>query len=75
MNPTNPFRPDGNPLGELRDIIGIAAGDLPDIPAPIHWPALPAEEAAEAWRDLRCWVEALQERFGLDHHVLPGCWW
>lgn len=75
MKPTNPFHPDGNPLEELRDIIGIAAGDLPDIPAPTHWPALPADDTADAWRDLRRWVEALQERFGLDHHVLPGCWW
>lgn len=46
-----------------------------DIPAPTHWADIPAEAAPQAWAELRAWAEQLRERFCLDHHVLPACWW
>jgi len=49
--------------------------DETDIPAPTRWAAIPAEDAPQAWADLRAWVETLRDRFDLDHHVLPACWW
>jgi len=67
-----------DPLDELRQVLGdpYDDGDFADIPAPTHWPAIPATDAAEQWEELRSWVEALQARFGhLDHHVIPRCWW
>jgi hypothetical protein len=55
---------------------GEAVGyDEADIPAPTHWADIPAGTAPQAWAELRAWVETLQYRFGLDHHVLPACWW
>ena len=67
-----------NPLDELRQIIGdpYDGDDFADVPAPTHWPAVPAADAAAEWDELRNWVEALQARFAhLDHHVIPRCWW
>jgi hypothetical protein len=50
--------------------------DLEEIPAARHWPEVPAVDAAAEWKELRVWVEQLQERFShLDHHVIPRCWW
>ncbi|MDA8317776.1 MAG: hypothetical protein M0010_21810 [Actinomycetota bacterium] len=41
---------------------------------PTHWPSVPAIEAAVEWQELREWVNGLEERFHLDRHVLPLCW-
>lgn len=50
--------------------------DFDDIDGPLCWPKVPAAEAAEAWEELRRWVEQLLERFShLDHHAIPMCWW
>jgi hypothetical protein len=50
--------------------------DLDEIPTATHWPAIPADDAAAEWADLRDWVEGLQQRFDhLDHHFIPACWW
>lgn len=42
---------------------------------PVFWPGLCAEEAAQEWANLARWVTRLVERFSLDHHVVPRCWW
>lgn len=66
------------PFDELAQVLGGAydAGELADVSAPTHWPAIPAADAADEWADLAAWVEALQGRFAhLDHHVIPRCWW
>ena len=62
---------------DLRRALGDAYYDeLGDLPAPTHWPSVPAADAAAQWGELRSWVEALQGRFAhLDHHVIPPCWW
>ncbi|MHB1740503.1 MAG: hypothetical protein ACYCXA_13715 [Actinomycetes bacterium] len=63
---------------ELRQVLGDAYddGELADVPAPTHWPAIPAGDAATEWEALAAWVETLCARFAhLDHHVIPRCWW
>ena len=50
---------------------GLGAG----LAAPLHWPELPAERWAEEIGSLRAWVRRLVERFDLDAHVVPACWW
>lgn len=48
----------------------------PDPPCPTCWAALEPEEMAEAWADLRVWVEDLVRRYpSFDHHVVPPCWY
>jgi len=42
---------------------------------PTHWPSLLPDEARQAWVDLRDWVEALVDRFGLETRVVPPCWY
>jgi len=66
------------PFDELAQVLGTAydAGELADLAAPTHWPAVPAADIAAEWDDLAAWVEALCARFAhLDHHVIPRCWW
>ena len=43
--------------------------------SPTHWPSLLPDEARQAWVDLRGWVEALVDRFGLETRVVPPCWY
>lgn len=68
-----------DPLAALRHAVGDYELDedaLDEIPTPTHWPRIPAVDVVERWRELRAWVEQLQERFShLDHHVIPRCWW
>jgi hypothetical protein len=46
-----------------------------EIPGPLHWPNLTANEAAREWPALQSWVDQLMARFShLDHHVIPRCW-
>ena len=72
----------------FRDRAAERAGDLDaeagdnepptvdDILGPLYWPGVAAAGTAEAWSDLRKWVDQLLERFPhIDHHVIPMCWW
>lgn len=52
-------------LGELADAFG----------APLFWPDLPPERAAQEWQALAGWVARLVARFDWDTHVVPACWW
>ena len=45
-----------------------------DLHGPTHWPSLLPDEAGQAWVDLRSWVEALVDRFGLEPRIIPPCW-
>jgi hypothetical protein len=61
---------------EMLGLHGTGIPSLDDVPASTHWPSLPPEKAKSEWKDLREWVEQLQERFAhLDHHAIPPCWW
>ena len=57
----------------------IASAGVPGLGAglagPLHWPELPADRWAEEIGSLRAWVGRLVERFDLDAHVVPACWW
>lgn len=63
-------------LLEMMGLATPAISVLDDVPSATHWPSLPADKAADAWPELRDWVQRLQQRFPhLDHHVIPRCWW
>jgi hypothetical protein len=50
--------------------------DFDDLAGPLYWWQIPASETAQAWEELRAWVEQLLKRFPhLDHHAVPVCWW
>jgi len=49
--------------------------ELGDLHGPTHWPSLLPDEARQAWVDLRGWVEALVDRFGLETRIVPPCWY
>ena len=42
---------------------------------PTSWRAISAHAAPGHWRDLRDWVEWFRVEFGLDHRVVPPCWY
>ena len=46
-----------------------------DVSGPTHWPSLLPDDAPQAWADLRDWVEALVDRFGLETRIVPPCWY
>ncbi len=50
--------------GVLRDLLG-----------PVDWRSLRPSEARAAWQELRDWVEWLNDRYALDHRVVPPCWY
>jgi hypothetical protein len=56
---------------ELRDNELADAGELPH---PIFWPALTADEAEQEWDLLRRWVDQLRVRYANLTRV-PDCWW
>ena len=60
----------------LLDLIRAQGAAPPDEPpGPTDWRAIGPEDAAEAWDELREWVEELVRRYPhLDHHVIPNCW-
>ena len=62
----------------LAELLG-GDGDLDELAdafsGPLYWPDLPAEAAADQWAALRAWVEDLVDRFALDSHLVPNCWW
>jgi hypothetical protein len=41
---------------------------------PIHWPSLLPNESRAEWEDLRAWVEQFVDRFAIDTHTVPPCW-
>jgi hypothetical protein len=46
-----------------------------ELPAPTHWPSLPAADLAEEWAELRKWVEQFVDRFNLGIDRVPPCWY
>jgi hypothetical protein len=70
----SPLPPSIDPLAAFGRPPDDGYDDL-DIPVPTRWTDLTADAAPAAWVDLRGWADRLRDRFGLDHHVLPPCWW
>jgi hypothetical protein len=66
-------RPDR--LAGLAALLGAEGMDLPDLDGPLFWPGVSAEDAPAEWQALRSWVERLVERFDLDYHSVPRCWY
>ena len=60
-----------NPLAFEVDPFDNAFGQLA---GPVHWPSLSSDEAAQAFADLRGWVEQLVNRFAIEVRVIPPCW-
>jgi len=59
----------------LSDAAAELAALTAGFAGPVLWPRLAAAELAEELEALRGWAEGLVERFGLDSHVVPACWW
>jgi hypothetical protein len=59
----------------LSDAAAELAALTAGFAGPVLWPRLAAAELADELEALRDWAEALVERFGLDSHVVPACWW
>jgi hypothetical protein len=45
------------------------------IQSPTDWRKIPPAEARPHWQQLREWVEWFKDRYGLDHRVVPPCWY
>ncbi len=41
----------------------------------VNWRDLDNAEAADAWEQLREWVEWFTYRYEIPHTVIPDCWW
>jgi hypothetical protein len=65
----------GDRLAGLAGLLGAEGMDLPDLDGPVFWPGVSAEDAPAEWQALRRWVERLVERFDLDYHSVPRCWY
>lgn len=75
---TNPVTNPADKSNGLRHFTALLDGDTGDLSAfdpPLFWPGLAAEDAAAEWEALRRWVARLAERFDLDFHALPRCWY
>jgi hypothetical protein len=73
--------PERRVVRQAAQLVALAKGlrnDLDDdsgeLPHPIHWPSLTAEEARQEWDELRRWVRQLRARFP-NITRLPECWW
>ena len=47
---------------------------VPDLPRPLNWNLLTADEAEAEWLDLDAWVKWLRTTYGLPPTVLPPFW-
>lgn len=54
--------------------ITAEAGDETDVPHPVNWRTLTAEDAEYEWLALNEWVDWLRHAFGLPASVIPPYW-
>ncbi len=59
---------------EPDEITAQAAGDESDVPHPVNWRTLTAEDAEYEWLALNEWVDWLRHEFGLPASVIPPAW-
>jgi hypothetical protein len=70
------WAPTPDPDDETAFDAGAAAAAYAARPAgPVNWRELGPADAEVAWRDLRAWVDWFRTRLGLDHRVVPPCWY
>lgn len=60
--------------GDPAEVFGPADYNQYDVPRPINWYSLTADEALAEWFDLDEWVEALRHSYGLPPTVIPPYW-
>ncbi len=56
------------------DEVTAQAGQEMDLPRPVNWRTLSAEEAEYEWLALNEWVDWLRREFGLSPSVIPPAW-
>lgn len=54
-----------------QEVLGSGDGELPH---PVNWNLLTAEEAEAEWLDLDAWVDWLRRTYGLPPAVVPPFW-
>lgn len=59
---------------EPDEITAQAAGDESDVPHPVNWRTLTAEDAEYEWLALNEWVDWLRHEFGLPTSIIPPYW-
>lgn len=47
---------------------------LGEVPHPVNWRTLPAEDAEVEWLELNAWVDWLRLEYGLQPNVIPPYW-
>lgn len=66
--------PDSGLEPEPDDITAQPAGDEADLPHPVNWRTLSAEDAEYEWLALNEWVDWLRHEFGLPASIIPPYW-
>src|ERR1700689_3009395 len=73
-----PYDQDNDPhnkdLESEPEEITAEAGEDPDVPHPVNWRTLTAEDAEYEWLALNEWVDWLRRTFGLPASVVPPAW-
>lgn len=67
--------PDNDDLEpEPDEITAQVTGNESDVPHPVNWRTLTAEDAEDEWLSLNEWVDWLRHEFGLPASVIPPYW-
>lgn len=70
----DPDNDDLEPEPEPDEITAETAGDEADVPHPVNWRTLSAEDAEYEWLALNEWVDWLRREFGLPASIIPPAW-
>lgn len=66
--------PDSGLEPEPDEITAETAADETDVPHPVNWRTLTAEDAEYEWLALNEWVDWLRHEFGLPASIIPPYW-
>jgi hypothetical protein len=66
--------PDSGLEPEPDEITAQPMGDETDVPHPVNWRTLTAEDAEYEWLALNEWVDWLRHDFGLPASIIPPYW-
>lgn len=72
-----PYDQDNDPDWDLEpepDEVTARAGEEMDLPHPVNWRTLSAEDAEYEWLALNEWVDWLRREFGLSASIVPPAW-